>query len=216
MNEVISNSFMKEKITLIALLTTIMMMATSMAHANLITNGNFDTFVPLNGTGGGWTTAGNDFNGGWTNVDGNSFFIINAAGESATDPSISQILNGLTIGQVYDVSGNFTNYYNCCGNPTALSFGVDVTPGGLLTELADPGSYPNWFSFSTSFTATQTSHTVRFTSERNGDDTEYAIDNISVVASVPEPATLGLMGLGLVGMSFARRLRQQGSLHKTR
>jgi PEP-CTERM motif len=170
-------------------------LAAPLAHANLITNGGFDSTVPNNDIAGGWRSSGG-FPGG--------MYIINDAGQPGSDPSIAQTLSGLTVGQTYDVAGNFTNYYNCCGSASALSFGVDVTPGGLLIELADPGFYPTWYSFSTSFTATHDSHTA----ERNSDDTEYAIDNISVVARVPEPATLALTGLALLGLASSRRLRR--------
>jgi hypothetical protein len=187
-----------------ALLGLVLMAMASVANANLIVNGDFETEVPLNGSGAGWTTLNNDNNGGWRTRDNNSFFIINAAGQSSFDPSISQTLTDLIIGQTYLVSGDFTNYYDCCGNASVLSFGVDIQPGGLLIELTDPGSYPDWYAFSTSFVATQSSHTIRFTAERNGDDTEYAIDNISVTA-VTAPTTIALFGLGLAGLAFSNR-----------
>lgn len=196
-----------------AALAAALFCAAPMAQANLVTNGGFDVSVPSNGTGGGWTATGNDFNGGWRATGGNAggYFIINAAGAAGSDPAIEQLLSGLTIGETYLVSGDFTNRYGCCGavGSTALSFGVDIAPGGQLTQLAYPGSYPNWYSFSTAFTATQTSHTVRFTAERNGSDVEYAIDNISVVAQVPEPATLTLVGLALLALTGLNMRRRQ-------
>jgi PEP-CTERM motif len=195
-----------------ALAAAVLMLAAPLAQANLVTNGTFDVFVPTIGTGGGWTTTSNDGNGGWRSTGGNTggYFIINdngAGANGATDPSIQQLLTGLTIGATYLVTGDFTNRYNCCGVPgSALSFGIDLSPGGMLTELYYPGSYPNWYEFSTSFIATQTEHTIRFSAERNGTDVEYAIDNISVVA-VPEPASLALVGLALAGLAGMSRRR---------
>lgn len=189
-------------------LSAMLLLAAPFASANLITNGGFDVMVPTIGTGGGWTATSNDSNGGWRSTGGNTggYYIINdngAGASGATDPSIEQLLTGLTIGSTYLVTGDFTNRYNCCGAPgsTALSFGVDVSPGGVLIELANPGSYPNWVGFSTSFIATQSAHTIRFSAERNGSDVEYAVDNISVVAQVPEPGSLALVGLALAGLA---------------
>jgi hypothetical protein len=190
-----------------SLIALVILFSAFQSQANLITNGNFDTSVPLDGTGGGWTASGNDANGGYRTVNGNSFFIMNASGQIGTDPSISQTLTGLTIGQQYDVSGDFTDYYGCCGNPAALSFGIALSPGSLLLEASDPGTFPDWFTFATSFVASAISHDIIFTSERSGTDFAYAIDNIIVTAAVPEPSIIALFGLGLVGIGFARRRR---------
>jgi hypothetical protein len=190
-----------------SLIALVILFSAFQSQANLITNGNFDISVPLDGTGGGWTASGNDANGGYRTVNGNSFFIMNASGQSGTDPSISQTLTGLTIGQQYDVSGDFTDYYGCCDNgyPAALSFGIALSPGSLLLEASHPGSVPDWFTFATSFVASAESHDIIFTSERNGTDYAYAIDNIFVTAAVPEPSIIALFGLGLVGIGFVRR-----------
>jgi hypothetical protein len=191
-----------------SLIALVILFSAFQSQANLITNGNFDSPVPTVGSGGGWTASGNDAAGGYQTVSGDSFFIMNAAGENATDPSISQTLTGLTIGQQYDVSGDFTDYYGCsyC-DPAALSFGIALSPGGLLLEASHPGFFPDWFTFATSFVASALSHDIIFTSERSGTDYAYAIDNIIVTAAVPEPSIIALFGLGLVGIGFARRRR---------
>nr|MBA2501941.1 hypothetical protein [Pyrinomonadaceae bacterium] len=62
----------------------------------VIVNGDFSTFVPSNGAGGGWTSANIDGNGGWRSTNGNpgGNFIINQAGQVATDPTLSQLVSG--------------------------------------------------------------------------------------------------------------------------
>jgi hypothetical protein len=66
------------------------------ASANLITNGDFETFVPSNGTGGGWTSSNLDGAGGWRASGGNpdEHFVLNQAGQALTDPTISQTVGG--------------------------------------------------------------------------------------------------------------------------
>ena len=49
---------------------------------------------------------------------------------------------------------------------------------------------------------------VTFTSGTNFDNREFALDNLRVdVASVPEPATLGLLSIGMLGLLAARKRR---------
>lgn len=182
------------------------------ATAAAIVNGTFDVAVPLNGTGGGWTTAGNDSNGGYrtapsVGVSFSNYFIINAAGAAATNPLLQQTLTGLEVGQTYRITGDYENAFNQFGNPAALSFGVEIVELALLTELAQPAG-DGVGTFSIQFVATAPSLTLRLTSERNGDDSSYAVDNIAITA-VPEPATLGLLGGALLALAAGRRRRRQ-------
>ena len=148
------------------------------------------------GVGGGWTSISLcPTAGGIKVVSGNSVFVINERGQAASNPRIEQTLTDLEDGDTYQVSGQFANYYGCCGAPAsvALSFAV-LLDGAPILSLANPNSgaglqpCPPAFSgscggsftnFSVTFVATSSSHTVAFEAER-GDDTDYAIDNIVV------------------------------------
>jgi len=184
------------------------------AAAPTIVNGTFDAVVPLNGTGGGWTSGGNDGAGGWRAAPGNNvsftnYFIINAGGAAATDPFLSQLIDGFEIGHTYRITGDYENAYTAFGNPAALSFGVEIVELGLLTELAQPAPDGSIGTFAIEFIAAAASYTLRLTSERNGDDSSYGVDNIAIAdvsqIPTPEPGTLALVAAGLIGLSRLRR-----------
>jgi hypothetical protein len=168
--------------------------------------------VPTNGTGGGWTADGNDGAGGHRAAPGNgvsfsNYFIINAAGQSATDPSLVQVVTGFEIGRRYRIVGDYENAYNSFGNPAALSFGAEIVELGLLSEFSQPAGDAVG-SFAIEFVANATSLTLRLTSERNGDDSSYAVDNIAIsdiTQRVPEPPVPALLVLALAGLAAARR-----------
>jgi hypothetical protein len=188
-------------------------LAVAPAHAAVIQNGSFDAVVPSNGTGGSWTSANIDFNGGWraapqNNVDDfANYFIINDAGQAGSDPTLEQLVGGLTIGSTYRITGDYERAFAGFGNGSLPSFGVEIADLGMLEAFGTPagaGSAP----FSIEFTATATEHLLRLTAERGGDDSSYAVDNIAiaeVVASVPAPAAIGLFGLGLLALAARRR-----------
>lgn len=175
---------------------------------NFISNGTFDSAVPLNGTGGSWTNF--DISaGGWFATGGNpgGRFILNDSGQ-ATNPTIQQTITGLTIGQSYTVLGGYQIHVVGLGN-AANSFGVLLDNAAIL-QLGNPGNV--WTPFSVDFVATSTSHLIGFEAERLGSDLSYMIDNIAVVAAVPEPGTVALISLVAGGASLAEwryRLRRR-------
>jgi hypothetical protein len=178
------------------------------AQAAAIQNGGFDAVVPSNGTGGGWTSVNIDFNGGWraapqSNVeDFTNYFIINDAGQPGSDPTLQQLVAGLTVGMTYRITGEYERAFAGFGDGAAPSFGVEIVELGLLQAYGAPVG-GGAATFSIEFTAAATEHLLRLTAERNGDDSSYAVDDIAI-AAIPEPAGAALLAIGLLAYGGAR------------
>jgi len=175
------------------------------AHANLIVNGGFDTFVPLNGTGGGWNASGNDNLGGWSASGGNpgAFYALNAGGNFTPDPVLSQTIDGLMIGCLYQLTGFYASNIlnNSPGNATDSL--VITANSGVIFE-AGPTPLGDWRPFTTTFVADASSVTITIAAEANGSDNDFRLDSFSLNL-VPSPSSTGV--LGLAGLVAARRRR---------
>lgn len=94
----------------------------------------------------------------------------------------------------------------CCGGNqqyNVLLDGAIIYTGGTTTGQAFTGITSNAFSV-----ATTGNHTLTFQGLSNGPDNTAFIDNVSLTASVPEPATWAMLMLGfgaLGGMLRSRR-----------
>jgi len=154
------------------------------AQGNLVINGTFDAGMD------GWTVTGSAYI--WEPAKGNPGGCVNLFGNLINPASISQDINGLIIGDVYTVSGDYLGGYT--------SFGVFVDGESQYYT----GSVYDWQTFSFNFTATSPTTTLILSYPNLGTG-GYRIDNISIVA-IPEPSSSCLLGLGVAGgLLFQRR-----------
>lgn len=192
----------------------------NVAHAGLITNGSFEdaagfvggsnatmTLTTGSTTMPGWTVIGDAV--AWIGVgdpwnldasDGDYFLDLTDFPRGAPFGGVSQDISTV-VGETYELAfdlGSSTPY----GIPSAITASAGATSSTFTNTLV---GINQWESVSLLFTATSTTTTISLLGQAG----QYYIglDNVDVngAASVPEPTTLLLLGLGLVGLGFARR-----------
>jgi len=165
------------------------------AQGTLVFNGTFDTDAS------GWTTTNISGSGGYSSAGGNPGGCFLLEGSSLNPSTISQTINGLTLGATYIVSGDYAKLKEVL---QANSFGVAIN-GDYLFE----GSAGIWQPFSFTYTATSSSAVLDLTAHLNGTVVGYVIDNIAMRA-VPEPSSLCFVGMGGVAALFCLWRRVSG------
>lgn len=189
---------------------------------NLVTNCSFETPGPSAGPNfrfltslSGWsTTSGRKFerwsNGfnGFTSKDGVAHLELDS---DLGNTSIWQYLPTVA-GQHYTVTfsaahrslnGQYSQLEVLLGGHSP-SNSIFTTP--QLTN-STPGQY-QWVTYTTGFTATSNSSKIVFRGIGPSNTYGDHIDNISVVATIPEPSTYALMGAGLLALGFVARRRR--------
>ncbi len=133
--------------------------------------------------------------------------------DTANPDTLSQMVD-VVAGQIYDLSFDYYVPQNGYNNPfdASLAFLIDGVQAGNMLTTGSPTSNTapaTWYHFTTDYTAATTGPAkLEFQFHGLGNTAaDFAVDNVSMQAAVPEPATWAMMllGVGIVGSSLRRR-----------
>ena len=193
------------------------------AHAAIpvpIVNGSFE--VPFT-TGNSILPGGSTFVTGWTTVfTGVEHFNATGYGGAFDGQMIVDLANyvystggieqsfATTIGTEYTATFALGNYLGFGRDGTGI---VNVSAAGstatFSTAVATTGS-TTWSTASFTFTANDTTTTLRFWNEQNANQHFAFVDGVGVTAAVPEPGTWAMLASGLALLGVARHRSRRG------
>ena len=139
--------------------------------------------------------------GSWTEINVNALggcnsggFVLNSNGTAATNPTITQAIGGLVVGNQYRLTGSYRGFF--FGGTAVKELGVEIDDDISLFDL--PDTVVRTFQVDFTFDNLGLGSLLRLTGERTGDVAPLH-DNIAIVelqapapppSSVPEPSAL--------------------------
>lgn len=181
------------------------------ANATVIFQDNFDSEAGAPGQSSlnynsftNWTVSDGTVdvvsNGGWgINCVGNTGKCVDLDGSSGNAGIFTSTALTLTAGEYllsFDISGNQRG---------GAADNLLVTLGGFFNDSFSLSPLDPWVTVTHSFTVSSTSSNSFIFNHAGGDNVGIMLDNVSLVRAVPEPATIAMFGLGLLGVGFARK-----------